>query len=171
MPVSRRDFLRVAVGGGLLAVSAYLFRDLFRPTRLSLSEERTLEALLDTLIPEDVTPGALQLGVPEQVKSKAATDNRYRLLIKKGCTWLNSMARELNAEGFVYLKEEGRDAIIDKALKSGYGSMQRIFLYTMRADTLHYYYSHRGSWASLGYNGPPQPYGFPDYYQAPALRG
>lgn len=167
MPVSRRDFLRFLAGGGLIAISAYLFKEIFRPARLSDSEERTLDSLVDTLIPEDETPGAIQLGVAEMMKSKAAADNRYRFLIKKGCTWLDKMARGLNVRDFTSLKTDDRDAIIGNALNSEPDSVQRICLYRMRADAFYYYYGHRKSWTQIGYKGPPQPYGFPDYYAAP----
>ena len=166
VPISRRDFLRFTVGGGLLAASAYLFKETFRPSQLSHYEERTLEAFLDTLIPDDETPGALQLGVAEKIKAKASEDNKYRLLIKKGCMWLNTMAGKLNSESFVSLREEERNAVLASALKRDAGSLQRTFLQQIRSDAFHYYYGHRGSWAQLGYYGPPQPNGFPDYYRA-----
>ncbi|MCG6551206.1 MAG: gluconate 2-dehydrogenase subunit 3 family protein [Candidatus Magnetominusculus sp. LBB02] len=167
MPVTRRDFLRLTVGGGLLLVSAYLFKEIFRPAQLSAGEQRTLDALVDSLIPEDETPGALRLGVPQAIKLKAAADSRYRYLIKRGCAWLDMTARGQNAESFESLKAEGRDAIIGKAINSEVESLPKIYLYQMRNDAFHYYYGHRESWAVLGYDGPPQPCGFPDYYLAP----
>lgn len=168
MPISRRDFLRFAVGGGLLAASAYLFKEIFLPSQLSRNEGRVLEAVLDTLIPDDETPGALQFGVAEKIKAKTAGDNRYRLLIKKGCAWLDTTAGELGSRSFASLRGEDRDAVLAKALKGHAGSLQRIFFQQIRADAFRYYYGDRRSWAQLGYNGPPQPNGFPDYYRAPA---
>jgi hypothetical protein len=143
--------------------------EIFHPPQLTHKEQRTLEALLDTLIPEDATPGALQLGVAEKLKTKSVGENQYRRLIKKGCAWLNSMAGNINSKSFTTLKEEDRDSVIMKALKSDIGSMQRIFIQQMRADAFYHYYGHPGSWTQLGYNGPPQPNGFPDYYKPPSL--
>ncbi len=168
MSISRRDFLRFAVGGGLLAASAYIFKETFRPSPLSHDEEITLEALLDTLIPDDETPGALQFGVAEKIKATAARDNEYRLLIRKGCAWLNAKAGKLGRPTFASMGEEGRDAVLTNALKSGAGSMQRIFLQRIRGDAFHHYYGDRRSWAQLRYNGPPQPDGFPDYFRSPS---
>ncbi len=168
MPISRRDFLRFVLGGGLLAASAYLFKETLRPSQLSRDEERTLEALLDTLIPADETPGALQFGVAEKIKAKVSEEDRYRLLIRKGCAWLDDTARKSNSKSFGVLSEKDRDLILESALKSDAGSVQRIFFQQIRADAFHYYYSDRRSWARIGYNGPPQPDGFPNYFRSPS---
>jgi hypothetical protein len=60
MALSRRSFLRLTLGAGLLASSGYILKDLFLPAQLYSGERETLQAFLDTLIPSDETPGALQ---------------------------------------------------------------------------------------------------------------
>ncbi len=168
MPFTRRDFLRVTIGASLLAASGYLFLDIFRPFPLTRDEQETLEALLDTLIPEDETPGALQLGVAEKIKARAAGENTYRRLIKKGCAWLDRSAGKLDVKSFAALRQENRDAVMTRAVESTADSLPGIFIRQMRSDAFHHYYGHPKSWVQLGYNGPPQPNGFPDYDKAPS---
>ena len=168
MQFSRRELLRLSLGAGLLAASGYLFKDIFRPSRLTLSEEKTLASLLDTLIPADDAPGALQLDVVEKIQEKARGDSQYRRLVKQGCTWLENRAVKLYAVSFDSLGEKDRGDILTIALEGDAGSMQKVFFQQMRSDAFYYNYSHPGSWPQLGYNGPPQPGGFPDYYAAPS---
>jgi hypothetical protein len=169
MALNRRDFIRLLFGSGLLAASAYLFKGVFLPSQLSQKEARTIEAVLDTLIPEYNGPGALALGVGDKVKMKAASDYKYRRLLKMGCTWLDKAAERLGP-GFASLKEDGRDAVLTIAYESTPNSLQRIFFDRMRADAFYYYYSEPASWKQIGYNGPPQPAGFPDYDKPPSAR-
>lgn len=153
------------MGVGLLATSGYFFLEVFRPSQLSHHETKTIEALLGTLIPDDETPGALKFGVSEMILSKAATQNKYRHIIKKGSDWLDRAAGKLSSTGFKDLREEERDFIVARAMGSQTDSLPRKFLGLMRADAFEYYYSNPRSWAQLGYNGPPQPNGFTDYYK------
>lgn len=153
------------MGAGLLATSGYLFLEVFRPSQLNHRETKTIEALLGTLIPDDETPGALKLGVSEMILSKAATQNKYRHIIKKGSEWLDREAGKLSSTDFTALREEDRDSIVARAIESPTDSLPRNFLELMRADAFEFYYSNPRSWAQLGYNGPPQPNGFMDYYK------
>ena len=153
------------MGAALLATSGYLLSEVFRPSQLTTHETKTIEALLATLIPDDETPGALKLGVLEMILSKAATQYKYRHIIKKGSEWLDHAAGRLSSAGFMDLRAGERDSIIARAMESQTGSLSRKFLELMRADAFESYYSNPRSWAQLGYNGPPQPNGFTDYYK------
>jgi len=166
--LSRRELLRLTLGAGLLAASGYFLKDIFHPAQLTRSEEKTLAAFLDTLIPADDVPGAVQFGVPEKIQEKAKRDNQYRRLVKQGCSWLDSRAGRLYAASFDSLGEKDRDDILTIAAEADPGSVQRIFFRQIRSDSFHHYYSHPGSWPQLGYNGPPQPKGFPDYDTTPS---
>ncbi len=171
MPLSRRELLRLTLGAGLLAASGYLFRDIFLPSDLTRSEEKTLAALLDTLIPDDEIPGALQFGVMEKIREKARGDYQYRRLVKWGCSWIDSLAGRLHSLRFAVISEKDRDNILTIAMEGDADSLPRIFFQQMRSDAFYYYYSHPGTWPQLRYNGPPQPGGFPDYYAATSQSG
>lgn len=171
MQLSRRELFRLIFGAGLLAASGYIFRNILFPPEFSPQEKQTLAAVLDTLIPADATPGALQLGVAEKLQEKAKTDTQYRRLLRQGCAWLDSQARKRQGSRYASLAERDRGAILTLAEGSGDGSFQRMFFLQLRTDGFHYYYGHAGSWPQLGYPGPPQPRGFADYDAAPRRPG
>ncbi len=165
--ISRRLFLKFSLGGGLIASSGYIFKTVLFPSQVTPDETRTLSAYLDTLIPPDVTPGAVQLKVPEMIISKSTSDRKYRRLIRKGCRWLDAQAGYFNGDSFASLDEHNRQEIIKIASEGERDSLQGIFFERTRLDAFFYYYGTAKSWKGLGYKGPPQPYGFPDYTSPP----
>ena len=127
----------------------------------------TLGAWLDTLIPADETPSATQLGV-DRLLIVAASDNRdYRTLLAFGQIWLDSQARLRGAPDFAALDAGGREAVATQAAGARAGSALRRFFDVTRQDTITRYYQQPGSWPGLGYSGPPQPLGHPDYTRSP----
>ncbi len=165
--ISRRLFLKLSLGAGLLASSGYIFKTVLWPSQVTPDETKTLSAYLDTLIPPDVTPGAVQLNVPEMIISKSRTDRKYRRLIKKGCRWLDTQAGDFKTDTFASLGGETRQEIVKIASEAERSSLPGIFFKQIRLDAFFYYYGTAESWEGLGYDGPPQPLGFPDYTYPP----
>ncbi len=165
--ISRRLFLRLSIGAGLLASSGYIFKTVLWPSSITPYETDTLTVYLDSLIPPDMTPGAAQLKVPEMIISKSETSRKYRRLLKKGCSWLDKQAGQFNADKFTALSETDRQKVIMIASEKKRTSLPRIFFEQTRLDAFFYYYGNIESWAGLGYDGPPQPFGFPDYTLPP----
>ncbi|MEJ2696808.1 MAG: gluconate 2-dehydrogenase subunit 3 family protein [Candidatus Sulfobium sp.] len=169
MAISRRSFLRLTLGTGLLFSSGYILKDVFMPAQLGAGERRTLGAYLDTLIPQDQTPGAVQLGVPEKIFHAASEDAQYRRLVRKGCRWLDLRARRMGRDGFTSLGEREREEVAEESAGAPAGSVPRIFFERTRAYAFFHYYAHPASWEGLGYKGPPQPDGYPDYTKPQSL--
>lgn len=163
MPLSRRKFLRLTLGVGLIASSGYILKGVFIPAQLDVRERRTFEAVIDVLIPSDETPGALQLGVAKKILHKASQDTQYRRLIREGCAWLDSKARSRGGAGYLSLHEGNREKVMEELAGSPAGSLPGIFFGQLRSDAFFHYYAHPASWKGLGYKGPPQPDGYPDY--------
>jgi hypothetical protein len=170
MAFSRRSFLRTSLGIGLLVSSGYVLKDLFLPAAIKPEERRTIEAFIDTLIPQDTTPGALQLGVAAKILAKAHEDGQYRRLARKGCEWLDRKAGTRRADGFFSLGGREREELVGQAAKAAVGSVPRIFFERLRADAFFHYYANPASWKGLRYKGPPQPDGYPDYAAEPSAR-
>jgi hypothetical protein len=167
MAFSRRSFLRLTLGIGLLASSGYILKNVFLPSQITSRENKTLEALLDTLIPSDETPGAIELGTLGKIRLLADRDYQYRRLLKSGCAWLNDKAAEQNTDTFSSLSAAKREEVVRQAAGSRPESMPRLFFERIRSDAFDHYYAQPESWRALGYKGPPQPEGFPDYADAP----
>ena len=164
---SRRLFLKLSLGAGLLASSGYIFKTVLWPSQVTPDESNTLSAYLDTLIPPDETPGAVQLNVPGMIISKSKTDRKYRRLIKKGCGWLDAQAKYSNADRFASLDEDNRQEIVKISSEGDRGSLPGTFFERIRLDAFFFFYGTTESWKGLGYDGPPQPFGFPDYTSPP----
>ena len=163
--ITRRDLLRL-----LVSLSAWL------PTPLLLAaigEQEKQEVLpafgpfLDTLLPEDESPGATQLGVDTAILDSAANIRNMPRIIELGCAWLDQQASVLGVDGFAALDESQRVEIVTAAEQSATRSLPRVFFQAMHQLALQYYYSNPRSWPALAYAGPPQPGGFSGHDRAP----
>jgi hypothetical protein len=170
MKISRRRFLRISIGAGLLASSGYVWKALYWPSGLTPEEVRTLSSCLDTLIPADESPAASQVGVTEQIISRSSEERKYLVLLKRGCSWLDKAAGRHGAPDFASLSEEKREQVLGTAQAEPEDSIPRGFFERMRHDAFFYYYAHPESWVGLGYSRPPQPLGYPDYASPPKGR-
>lgn len=138
------------------------------PVLSEVAVRRTLSAYLDTLIPDDdLGPGIIRLGLDKAFFTLASRYPRYGSFLTAGCVWLNEQARKADAEEFATLDERGRDAIVVLASKAPRRSLPRRFFQSTRGSAFRLYYGKSESWAAIGYGGPPQPGGFPDYAEAP----
>lgn len=161
--ITRRKFLRLTLGAGLVASSGYILKEVLIPSQIGTGERLTLEAFLETLIPSDLTAGALELGVARKILARASGDAQYRRLVKRGCGWLDGMAKRRGRAGYASLGEGQRDEVTGEAAAAPAGSVPRIFFEVMRSDAFFHYYANPASWEGLGYKGPPQPDGYRDY--------
>ena len=164
---NRRHILKLSALGGILVGVWTVCRRLFWPAPVNIPEQSTFAAYLDTLIPEDETPSATQVGVAEKIMAKSKADPRYTQLIQEGCKWLDKQAGQYNAANFSTLSEAQRDTIVRLASEGHAGSLPLGFFGQTRQDAFFYYYAQSRSWPGLGYPGSPQPQGFPDYTSAP----
>ena len=123
---------------------------------------------LDTLLPEDESPSASQLGLEAIILAGARRNPRLMQLIELGCAWLDRQAIQTGAIGFASLDEPGRIALVSKAEQSGPRSLPKGFFTAMHSLAFREYYAQPATWKSLGYSGPPQPAGFAGHDRAPA---
>ncbi len=177
--LNRRRLLRLSLLGGIVVGAWALCRRLFWPASArslerSLArpperppEYQTLAAYVDTLIPEDETPSATQVGVVEKILAKSAAERPYKRLIQKGCAWLDTQAGQYDAAYFAALSEAQREAIVRLAADGQADLLPLRFFRQTQQDAFFYYYAHPRSWPGLGYPGPSQPQGFLDYTYAP----
>jgi hypothetical protein len=155
----------------LLAVSAAL------PARLVLAaptnktvQRMSLGALvpyLDTLIPADSTPSASQLGTDQAILTIARGQRGIARLVSLGCAWLDQQAAERGAGDFANLPEAERPAVIALAEASPERSLPRMFFAFTQGEAFTHYYAQPAAWQGLGFDGPPQPVGFPDFAKPP----
>ena len=129
--------------------------------------QATFRSFLDTLFPADeVSKSASTLGIDSEILELANHNERYRLLLRQGCEWLNAAAKyEGNRTGsFATLAEDARIRIIEIAENTGDGQAGPArFVNTVLAHANQIYYAKPEVWQTLGYSGPPQPNGFSDF--------
>jgi len=164
MPLSRRSLLKCFPATLLLTWWRSLSAGL---VNLDTDIETILAVFVDTLIPKDGTPSATELGVDQKILQKGNDFPRYRKFIVSGCTWLDTVAKEINGGDFISLTEAERDQILAKASRSERRSLPRRFFDIVRSDAFSFYYSRSESWQGLDYAGPPQPNGYIDHNLPP----
>jgi hypothetical protein len=169
MRATRREVLRVLAQtaafyglGGAAAGAA-------GESNPAASFEGTLATYLNTLIPDDESsPGAVQLGVYEHMSSAAKTNARFRNFLEQGTRWFNAEAQKLGSEDFAGLSEDGRNQVVAAAEAAGLNTLENKFFRATRLATFKLYYMEPQAWPAIGFDGPPQPIGFPDYADPPA---
>lgn len=169
MNITRRTFIKLFSFIGLFTVPLSNWATAIKGENRTRLDRATLNAYLDTLVPEDQTPSATSLGVAERLLAKAAADSQYYHLLASGFRWLNQQARVLGYGRFPLLPEKMRESVVTKAATSGQNSLTRRFFATTRDDTFFYYYAHPESQTGLAYAGPTQPHGFMDYTEKPSV--
>lgn len=163
--ITRRGLLRL-----LISLSAFLPAPYLLAAISDRNQPGVLPAFgpfLDTLLPEDVSPSATQLGVDTAILESAPKIRNLNRLIKLGCAWLDQQAGQQGVEGFAALNEAQRVKIVVVAEQSTDRSLPKIFFQTIRLQAFRHYYSNPASWSALAYAGPPQPVGFPGHDRAP----
>jgi hypothetical protein len=130
----------------------------------------TVRVLLDTLIPADETPAASGLGLDRELLAAARRRPEYWRLIEQATAWLDAAARRLGATSFAAAGENVCLRVVRQAEQEPAGSLPREMFDRVREDALTLYYTHPATWLALGYSGPPQPVGFPDFERPPPTR-
>jgi hypothetical protein len=166
--LTRRGFLR-----GLVALAAFLpVPGIWgRPAVEHRIPLRALAPYLDTLLPEDATPSATQLGTDGALLEQALERRDVARLLELGCSWLDAQARDRGATEFSELDEGQRAAVVAIAERSPSDSMPRAFFSYTQSEAFFHYYAQPGAWPELGFSGPPQPMGFLDFAQPPKVPG
>lgn len=166
----RRAFInRILTSSFAVSLGAYVPGALAQGfvTRQAL---RSLPAFLDTLIPADDSPAATQLGMDKQMIAHAAAIVNYSRLLQLGCAWLDAQALSMGSVDFGQLGQQEMENITRLAEQSPGDSVQKLFFERVKSDLFTFYYSNPASWPALGFAGPPQPAGYPDFAVAPAVR-
>lgn len=175
--ISRRLLLKAGLVTGLLALLGAIYGRWkgvgtgARVAPLSDAERAVLISFLDSFIPTDEAPGALDLGVQHALLERVGRNRYLRQRFRQGVSWLNRQAEKLGGEEFSQLPPARREQIIHLAEHAAPHTPEFKFYLRFRHEAFRLYYADARSWPSLCYQGPPQPRGFPDYQQPPSACG
>lgn len=166
MPIGRRLLLVTGLG----AAAAGLVRSAWAAVLGGGKTDplRAFGPFLDTLIPADAASGsATDLGVDKRLAALSASRSRYERLLVLGCGWLDSEARKAGARDFSALAPAEREAVVARAEAAPEDTPAWQFFQTVQFQAKIFYYGDPRSWPALGFDGPPQPVGFPDHDRPP----
>ena len=168
MTIGRRLFIGLAFGCGAALHPLRALAALIGPTGGEPYPLTALRPYLDTLIPRDDAASATDIGVDEHLRHLARLDSGYIRLLQYGCKWLDDRAKTLGAADFASLDPARRETVVAQAAAAPEGSSLRAFFDQTRDDAMEAYYSDPRNWPAIGFRGPPQPDGYPDFAGPPA---
>ncbi|MCP3867850.1 MAG: gluconate 2-dehydrogenase subunit 3 family protein [Gammaproteobacteria bacterium] len=167
MVTSRRHFLHLGFWGALSLKLRGVFAASIS-TGEGTDSSVCLSAFLDTLIPDHETfPGASHFGISEAILLSASVVPAHRKLIDNGCRWLDIQSKKRYGSRFDGLREGQRAHIVRIAESAPDGSLPRVFLLRTLEDAMERYYARPEVWTVLGFEGPPQPRGYPEFALTP----
>jgi hypothetical protein len=167
MKLKRRPFIQLCLVLGWSSVLRNLWSDTFAMSAKESDEFGALAPYLDTLIPEDNTPSATQLGVDREVLIGGEKNRQVNALLREGCKYLDELANRRGAGSFAELDENAREDIVKITAEASRVMVPGFFFNYVRDNAFKAYYARPESWRGLGIGSPPQPLGYPDYTQAP----
>jgi len=116
----------------------------------------TLVAVVDTIVPRDRDPGAVDAGVPDRIAQSLVNDGDLRVLYREGLALVEALAQERGSTAFAALDVRERERIIGSlAGRAGQRSTQAASFYRqVRADVLKYYWASEVGRRAVGYDLP-----------------
>ena len=174
MALDRRAFLKtltIGVAGTglyslipeyLLADNSDKFKNGIRfengVTLINRDKQNSIESLAHVVL-----PGTKNIKIKNIFLNYLSENQSWAKNFDKGLDQLNSISQKKYGQTLSELKN--RDKRIDVVTELEKESPK--FFSSFRIKVIKFYYSHPYSWKKLGYNGPPQPAGFMDYYLPP----
>ncbi len=137
------------------------------PPRLDDAGRRTLEALLDALLPEGPQPGHRTTGVMPRLVAELERERQTRRALVEGLRRLERRAGAMGARSFAALGPADRLRAFLDCGEAPDRSLPRFFYLTLRDAAMRLHYSQHAAWRPLGLAHPPQPDGYDDFAEAP----
>lgn len=167
--MQRRTLILFGFISGLGAIgAALLYR--FKPLRIPLSWSKRdfIAVYVDRLIPrDDISPGAIDLGVEKEVISTFSRSVYLRRLLSRVPRLLDVMAEELAGTGFVGASEAIQNECISRCESAEVRTLENQLFHMLRRHSMRHYYARAESWQGMGIDRPPQPAGYYDFAVAP----
>ena len=125
-------------------------------------------ALIDTFVPADETPGAIDLGIDLPILARIRTNQEYLNVIEQVFDDLNALMQEQYEKRFEVATLAQRTDVVSRVLRSSVQYKNaKIQLSSLRTSTLSAFYSSEAAFEMLDYH-PPSQGGYPDYARPPA---
>lgn len=164
----RRAFLSSFLGASLVLrrPKAALAQEI-TAAPLDAASLASLEAVIDTIVPRDQDPGALDAGVPARILAHLSTHPEALSLYRAGLELLDRLARQVGASSFGGLDARGRQRVLSSLASDPDNRRERgeQFFARTRRDVLAFYWSSVVGQRVVGYRPPLS--GYSEYADPP----
>lgn len=167
MTTRRRFFSKVAaLAVGLLGVTAC-----GEETETSLSSEpdrKLLDAFVDTIVPNDQDPGAVEAGIPDELLARFEEKQQEKKEAMVLLDTIDLIAKNKFNTGFKKLTLRQREKVLGLIIQGRDRKDQpaRNTLQHLRTRIIRFFYLSPAGRTMLAYT-PPYPMGYPDYNSPP----
>ncbi|MGA8260155.1 MAG: gluconate 2-dehydrogenase subunit 3 family protein [Arenicellales bacterium] len=120
----------------------------------------TLQAVVDTFIPSDDDPGAVEAGVATELRERLRANRWHRIIYQRGLDLLDQIAHERHGVAFSGLTLSDRTTLLESLLTGPHAAGLQFFL-RARSDVLDLFYTSPAGQRMLEYVPPAN--GYPDY--------
>lgn len=145
----------------------WILKRVFLPRQLRPSEIETFAAFLNTLIPDGEFPGAQRTGLLERLLAECEAQRQTRHALLEGIELLEYKARQRGGMPFASLPSDERERLVDECAQADDGTVPRFFYRVVRDRAMQLHYADPAVWQPFGPPHPPQPEGYPAYWQKP----
>ncbi|MDH3691197.1 MAG: gluconate 2-dehydrogenase subunit 3 family protein [Gammaproteobacteria bacterium] len=168
MQISRRLFL-AGLAFVASSIGALFFSQRRRYTRPATPEtinRRTLDAVVDAIVPADQNAGAIEAGVSEKILNLIQVQSNLQQGYARGLMLLDRHAISNSGRPLDRLDlNERTDVLLSIDHKSAAEREASVFFARVRKDVLRFYYASETGQHALGYKPPAE--GYPDYAEPP----
>jgi gluconate 2-dehydrogenase gamma chain len=151
----------------------------------------TVATIAARIVPSDDEPGATEAGVVDHIDKIIADSKRKQKIYTNGLKQLDHYSQSKFGNAFVKIssieqmeimrfaydrfRETSLSQRISRKLFRAWGkltgtSLDQRFLQTIYTDTIEGFYANPVSWQQVGYFGPPNPVGYPDFADPPSSK-
>ena len=159
MRINRRALLTSIIG---IIISIPFIKRLFLTRSISHNPEASFSALIDTFIPADQFPGALDLGIDVKLMRKIKQTENYWDVISQYLSIVDQSSIDMYEVNFSNASLEKRTKIISTLLADDSQQEFQLQLKTIKNRTFTYFYTDQSAFDMLAYH-PPSKGGYPDY--------
>lgn len=148
----------------------------------------TIAALI---VPTDDEPGATEAGVVDHIDTVVASSEKKQKLYTNGLNWLDRFCQKKYGDTFLNIARVKQMDILSLQYDMFQGTslyirvgrklfdiwggitgsrLNRRFLRAIHKDVVEGFYANPVSWQQVGYFGPPNPVGYPDFSEPPSAK-
>ena len=159
MRISRRALITSIIG---IVISIPFIQRLFFTRSINHDPEAVFSALIDTFVPADQFPGALDIRIDVKLMEKIKQTDKYWKAITQLLSILDQLCIDTCDTSFYAASLEQRTKMISVLLTDDSQQALQLQLKSLKNQTFAFFYTAQPAFDMLSYH-PPSQGGYPDY--------